>query len=158
MPLWQIFHPEDAYTEEDKQGLAERIVAIHPGLPKFYVVVVFHALPSHSIYAGGVPQKKFVRLKIDQMARTLPGPIQRAWWMRKVESAIAPYVTDRGLSSEVQIAELPADLWTFDGLVPPPMESVAEKRWKADNKPSLYSEDDKMPESMKWGPSIFEGR
>lgn len=78
--------------------------------------------------------------------------------MRKVESAIAPYVTDRGLSSEVQIAELPADLWTFDGLVPPPMESVAEKRWKADNKPSLYSEDDKMPESMKWGPSIFEGR
>jgi hypothetical protein len=36
--------------------------------------------------------------------------------MRRVEDVIAPFVKERGLESELQIDELPADLWDRAGL------------------------------------------
>jgi signal transduction histidine kinase len=111
MPLWQIFHPVDAYTPEDRKTLSERITALYASgnVPKFYVVIAFHPLPADSMYVGGEPRSSFVRFKIDQMARTLPGEVLWAWWMRRIEEVIAPFVTQRGLESEVQIDELPAE-------------------------------------------------
>jgi phenylpyruvate tautomerase PptA (4-oxalocrotonate tautomerase family) len=160
MPLWQIFHPTDAYTPEDKKVLANRITALYEksNLPKFYVVTVFHPVPADSIYVGGEPRSNFVRFKIDQMARTMSGQILRDWWMRRVEDVIAPFVKERGLESEVQIDELPADLWTMNGLVPPPFESHAEKRWAKENKASAYTDDEMMSSGFRAGPGITGGR
>jgi len=160
MPLWQIFHPVDAYTADDKKVLAKRITAIYENIPipKFYVVVVFHPVPADLFYVGGESRSNFVRFKIDQMARTLPGQVLREWWMRRVEDVIAPFVKERGLESEVQIDELPADLWTMDGHVPPPFESHGEKRWIKENKPSAYTDDEKMSSAFRPGPGITGGR
>jgi phenylpyruvate tautomerase PptA (4-oxalocrotonate tautomerase family) len=160
MPFWQIFHPTDAYTAEDKKVLAKRITALYENsnLPKFYVVTVFHPVPTDSFHVGGEPRSNFVRFKIDQMARTMSSQVLRDWWMRRVEDVIAPFVKERGLESEVQIDELPADLWTMNGLVPPPFESHAEKRWAKENKPSAYANDEMMSSAFRAGPGITGGR
>lgn len=160
MPLWQVFHPADAYSAEDKKVLANRITALYAKIPipKFYVVTVFHPVQADSFYVGGEARSNFVRFKIDQMARTMPERIHREWWMRRVEDIISPFVKERGLESEVQIDELPADLWTMNGHVPPPFESVGEKRWVAENKPSAYTDDEKMPTTFRSHPGITGGR
>lgn len=149
MPLWQVFHPKDAFTAEDKQGLAERITGLFSRvpMPDFYVVVIFVEIPPESYYVGARPRGDFVRFKVDQMAATLPNQISREWWMRRVEQAIAPYVTDRGFDSEVQIDEPGRDLWTMNGVVPPPFGSIGEQTWIRENKVVPYTEDDKMPKS-----------
>ena len=49
------------------------------------------------------------------MARTLPCPIIREWWVKAVDQLIAPYVRDRGYDWEVTIDEVPADLWSLQG-------------------------------------------
>jgi phenylpyruvate tautomerase PptA (4-oxalocrotonate tautomerase family) len=151
MPLWQIFHPKDAYTAQDKETFSKRITEIYARapLPEFYVVVIFHETPADNFYVGGKPRDNFVRLKIDQMARTLPNPTYKEWWMRRVEDLIAPFVTDRGYDSEVQIAELGRDLWTMNGMAPPPFESIAEKIWVRENRVIPYTEDEKMPASRR---------
>jgi phenylpyruvate tautomerase PptA (4-oxalocrotonate tautomerase family) len=147
VPLWQIFYPKGAYTAEDKAALSGRITAIYANIPipKFYVVVIFHELPADSLYVGGKPRSDFVRFKIDQMARTLPGQVYQEWWLRRVEEIIAPFVTERGFDSEVQIAELGRDLWTMNGLIPPPFESIAEKKWGKEDKATPYTDDEKLP-------------
>ena len=103
MPLWQVFHPKGAYTAEDKQGLAERITGLFTSapMPAFYVVVVFIEMSPDDFYVGAKPTKNFVRFKVDQMANTLPSQLAREWWLRHVQHAVAPYVSDRGYDSEV---------------------------------------------------------
>jgi hypothetical protein len=73
------------------------------------------------------------------MARTLPTPKLREWWVRAVDEAIAPFVRDRGYDWEFHIDETPADLWSIQGELPPPFGSEAEKRWAEENKPSPYT-------------------
>lgn len=41
--------------------------------------------------------------------------------------------------------ETPADLWTLQGELAPPFESIAEKRWVAENKASPYTSQEKLP-------------
>ena len=41
MPLWKIYHPQGAYTAEDKKAMSERITRIYSILPAFYVGVIF---------------------------------------------------------------------------------------------------------------------
>jgi hypothetical protein len=65
---------------------------------------------------------KFVRLKLEHMARTLPGPVVREWWVKAVDQLIAPHVRDRGYDREVPIDAVPADLWSLQGEIPPPFE------------------------------------
>ena len=57
MPLWQIFHPVDAYSSEDKIKLAERITDLYARrlVPRFYVVTLFHPIPTDSYFVGGSP-------------------------------------------------------------------------------------------------------
>src|SRR5712692_7767782 len=104
MPLWKVYHPVGAYSAQDKKEFA-----------------------AESFYVGGASHGKFVRLKLDHMARTLPGLIIREWWVKAVDQLIAPYVRDVGYDWEVTIDELPADLWSLQGEIPPPFESHAEK-------------------------------
>jgi phenylpyruvate tautomerase PptA (4-oxalocrotonate tautomerase family) len=156
MPFWQIFHPVDAYSPEDKKKFAERIANLYTQVPRFYVVTLFEPIPADSYFVGGLSHPKFVRVKIDQMARTMPGPVLREWWMRRVEEVVAPYVRDRGFDWEIQIAEPPADLWTLQGVIPPPFESIAEKRWVKENKASPYSLDEKIPVVVSFAPGATE--
>ncbi len=78
MPLWHVYHPEGAWTPDDKRSLAERITALYSRLPKFYVGVVFQAVAKDSFFIGGEPRADFVRIWIDHIARTLPTPEIRA--------------------------------------------------------------------------------
>ena len=65
-------------------------------IPKFYVVFSFEEVAKDSCFVGGEPHNKLVRLKVDQIAWTLPGPVIREWWIRTLDKAIAPFVKDRG--------------------------------------------------------------
>ena len=62
MPCWEMFVPENCYTEEDKARFSEAITSIYvdyADLPKFYVVVIFHEKAPNSIYVGGKAANSF---------------------------------------------------------------------------------------------------
>jgi phenylpyruvate tautomerase PptA (4-oxalocrotonate tautomerase family) len=147
MPLWKVYHPTNAFSAADKKELAEQITNIYEGvpIPKFYVVVIFEAVEKGNCFVGGVQNDKFIRFKVDQIARTLPGPIIREWWMRTLDQVLAPFVKERGFDWEISIDETPFDLWSLQGEIAPPFESIAEKRWVAENKASSYTYQEKLP-------------
>jgi len=114
MPLWKVYHPAGAFPAEDKKALSERVTNLaNIYIPKFYVVLIFEELAKDSCFEGGVPHNKFVRFKIDYMARTIPGPIIREWWMKSLDELIAPFVRDKGYDWEIAIDETPVDLWSL---------------------------------------------
>jgi phenylpyruvate tautomerase PptA (4-oxalocrotonate tautomerase family) len=159
MPLWKIHHPVGAYSAEDKQAFSEAIARVYEAvpIPRFYVVSIFEEVPPDSIYVGGEPHDRFVRIQIDQMARTLPGPVIREWWTRNLDVVIAPWVRDRGYDWEFTITEPPADLWSLQGHIPPPFESMAEKRWIEENCASPYTHEEKLPVNMALAPGLRVG-
>jgi phenylpyruvate tautomerase PptA (4-oxalocrotonate tautomerase family) len=148
MPLWKVYHPVGAFTAEDKKNLAKQVTEVYASIPipKFYVVFIFEEVAKDSCFVGGEPHNKFVRFKIDQIARTLPGPVIREWWVRTLDAIIAPYVKD----------ETPCDLWSLQGELAPPFESVAEKRWVKENKASPYTLAEKLPVSLMLAPGIAD--
>jgi phenylpyruvate tautomerase PptA (4-oxalocrotonate tautomerase family) len=158
MPLWKIYHPVGAFAGEDKKILAERITDLYASipLPKFYVAVIFEEVAENSCFVGGAPNNRFVRFKVDHIARTLPGPVLREWWVGKIDEIIAPYVKDRGYDWEVSIDETPFDLWSLQGKIPPPFESVAEKRWVKENRASSYTLAEKLPANLTLTPGIAD--
>jgi phenylpyruvate tautomerase PptA (4-oxalocrotonate tautomerase family) len=147
MPLWKIYAPAGAYTSEDKRAMSEAITGLYAQIPipKFYVVTVFDEVADGNCFVGGVAHSRFVRFRVDQIARTLSGPILREWWMRTVDKAIKPWVGDRGFDWEIAIDETPFDLWSLQGEPPPPFESIAEKRWVEENRATPYTPDEKLP-------------
>jgi phenylpyruvate tautomerase PptA (4-oxalocrotonate tautomerase family) len=141
MPCWEIFAPEHAFTEQDKEQLSEAITAIYAdyaGLPEFYVVVIFHDKPAQSIYVGGKPANQFVRIRVDHIAQPMDTPEARAACMTIIEEKLTPFVKDRGFDWEVHIDETPMDLWRIQGLVPPLPGSEMEKLWAKENRPIPY--------------------
>ncbi len=158
MPLWKVYHPAGAYNVEDKNMLSERITSIYASIPipKFYVVVIFEETAESSCFVGGKPHNKFIRFKVDQIARTLPGPVIREWWIKTIDDIIAPFVRDRGYDWEVSIDETPFDLWSLQGEIPPPFESVAEKRWVKENKASPYTLSEKLPLNVVLSPGVTD--
>src|SRR6267378_5165443 len=83
MPLWKVYAPAGAYSDEDKQAKSEAITSVYAQvpIPKFYVVTVFEEIPDGDLFVGGVKNARFVRFRVDHIARTLPGPILREWWV-----------------------------------------------------------------------------
>jgi phenylpyruvate tautomerase PptA (4-oxalocrotonate tautomerase family) len=147
VPLWKVYAPAGAYSEEDKRAISETITSVYAQIPipKFYVVTVFEEVADGDLFVGGVKHSRFVRFRVDHMARTLAGPILREWWVRTVDKTLRPWVADRGFDWEITIDESPADLWSLQGEIPPPFESIAEKRWVAENRASNYTADEKLP-------------
>ncbi len=136
MPLWNLHCNENAYSTEDKQSFAEAITGIYAsvGMPRFYVSVVFHEIPRNSLFIGGVARNDFVRISIDHIARsTLPEDRQKM--LNFLNSHIDPFVKDRGFEWELHIDETPRDLWTVQGMFPPPSGSEEEQRWARENRP-----------------------
>ena len=159
MPMWKIHHPVDAYTADDKKQFASAITSIFDALPipRFYVVVLFEEVAAENFYVSGDSRDRFVRINIDHMARTLPGPVLREWWVHHADDVIKPWVGDRGFDWEFTITEPPADLWSLQGFVPPPFESLAEQRWIKENKASAYAQTEKLPVNVRMGPGVTGG-
>ena len=116
----------------------------------------FEEVAKDSCFVGGEPNNKFVRFKVDHIARTLPGPVIREWWIRTLDEVIAPYVKDRGYDWEVSVDETPFDLWSLQGEIAPPFESAAEKRWVKENKASPYTLAEKLPVNLILAPGIAD--
>ncbi len=130
MPLWKVYHPVGAFTAEDKKALAKRVTELYASIPipKFYVVFIYEEVAKDSCFVGGEPNNKFVRFKMEHIARTLPGPVLREWWIRTVDQAISPFLKDRGYEWELSIDETPADLWSIHGQIPPPPPGLTAGR------------------------------
>ncbi len=158
MPLWKVYHPSGAFSAEDKQELSERITSIYAGvpIPKFYVVIIYEEIEQGNCFVGGKLHNDFVRFKVDQIARTIPGPTLREWWIRTLDEVVAPFVKERGYDWEISIDETPFDLWSLQGELPPPFESVAEKRWVAENKASPYTLQEKLPVRILLTPGVTD--
>lgn len=159
MPLWKIHHPENAYTDSDKQEFTNAITSIYTDLvniPAFYVVVIFEEVTEGNIFVGRESRTNFVRIQIDHMARTLPGREVREFWVHHCDEVIRPWIGDRGFDWEFTISEAPADLWSLQGFVPPPFESVGEARWIKENRASAYTQAETLPVNLRLAPGVHE--
>lgn len=139
MPLWKIYHPEHAFTVEEKSAIAEHATALYQTfLPRFYVNVMFVPLPASTFYIGGEPAGDFVRVTIDHIAAQITDAEMQTAFLNAVSKLLSPYVADRGLRWEMHIDETPFALWTIEGLRPPVPGTPAAKKWQSDNQPSPY--------------------
>ncbi len=138
MPLWKIYHPVGTFSSNERREIAEQITSIYKMLPRFYVSVVFQAVAADSFYVGGEPASNFVRIWVDHIARTFNNDEIKRRFLALCSERLDPYIASRGLRWEMHVDETPFSLWSIDGLIPPLPDSDAEKRWKADNRPSAY--------------------
>ncbi|ATL87761.1 tautomerase family protein [Streptomyces malaysiensis] len=140
MPLWHVYHPVDAYSAEQKRQFAADVTEFYTraGLPKFYVVTLFHDIPESSFLVGGEPSDNTVRVVIEHIARHLTDPDRRRKSAEALNRLLAPHTLDRGLHCEFHIDETPRDQWMIDGMWPPPAGSEAERLWVSENRPVAY--------------------
>ncbi|KAH8803702.1 putative oxalocrotonate tautomerase [Xylogone sp. PMI_703] len=140
MPLWTIYHPPNAFSDEQMKSLSEDITKIYTdgGVPKFYVGVLYVPVSKERFYMGAEPVGNFVRVKVDHMARTLPTPELQKNFVNRANAALKPYVADMGFDFEWHADETPPELWSIQGITPPPGGSEVEKIWFKNNKPSPY--------------------
>jgi len=135
MPLWKIYHPKDAFTDDQKKGLAQAITDVYArGMPRFYVGVVYQEVASNSFYVGGEPTGNFVRIWVDHIARTLPNAEARTNFTKYIAKVVEPWL--EGRDWELHIDETPFELWTIQGHLPPRQGTDDEKRWISENRPS----------------------
>jgi phenylpyruvate tautomerase PptA (4-oxalocrotonate tautomerase family) len=127
MPLWKIYHPENAFSDEDKQAIAQRITAVYGDLPRFYVGVVFEAVARTSFFIGGEPADDFVRISVDHIARQI-----------RDEETKTRFLEGRGLRWEMHVDETPFSLWSIQGLRPPVPGTPEGEKWRTDNQPSPF--------------------
>jgi hypothetical protein len=112
--------------------------------------VIFEEVAADSFFVGGAAHGTFVRIQIDQLARAVPGPVTRGWWVKNVDRVIASWVRDRGYDWEFTITEPPFDLWSLQGQIPPPFESLAERRWIQEDKATPYTHADSFRSTWPW--------
>ncbi|KAF2092585.1 hypothetical protein NA57DRAFT_49915 [Rhizodiscina lignyota] len=151
MPLWQIYHPKDAFSDaESKQALSADVVKMYTtqlGLPAFYVVVQFIAMPEESVWVGGLSktEKPFIRIVINHVAvRVANISDEDAVYKQTcemVDAALKPHVEDKGYDWEYHLDETERRLWKVNGLVPPPWKSEAEQQWVKTNRPLSWEGD-----------------
>ncbi len=141
MPLWTIHHSPEVLTAEDKRALAGRITELYEsiGLPRFYVVVVFHETHPEDFYVGGEPSPAGVRVVIEHIARHSADTAGRRRIIAKIKEILRPFVDEHeGVHWEFHVDETSEELWMINGLVPPPAGSDAEREWARTNTASVY--------------------
>jgi phenylpyruvate tautomerase PptA (4-oxalocrotonate tautomerase family) len=140
MPLWNVYHPVGAYNEQEKREFADRATSLYEarGLPRFYVVALFHEVSRGSFYVGGEPVDDRVRVAIDHIARRTEEPALRESVRQRIGAVIQAFAASKGLRWEFHVDETPRGLWMIDGLVPPPTGSDAEKLWAKENRAIPY--------------------
>ncbi|GAA2069499.1 tautomerase family protein [Streptomyces albiaxialis] len=142
MPLWTIHHSPGIFDTDGKRRLALRIADHYEqvGLPRFYVVTLFHATPPEDFYVGGESTDAGVRISIDHIARRNPDQDSRRRTAQWINGILRPHLTGRhpALHWEFHVDETSDDLWMINGIAPPPAGSEAEKTWAATNWASPY--------------------
>ena len=141
MPLWTVHHTPGVFTDEEKHELASDIADHyeHVGLPRFYVVAVFHETRPEDFYVGGVPTAAGVRITVDHIARHAADRESRRRNATWITDMLRPHLERKaGLHWEFHVDETSEDLWVINGFAPPPAGSDAEKLWAAKNSPSPY--------------------
>ncbi|GAA5168766.1 tautomerase family protein [Pseudonocardia eucalypti] len=152
MPVWHVYHPENAYTAEDKIELGKRITNIYVdnfdlNLPRFYVGVFFHGIARESYIVGGEARDRSVHIDILHIARSHDQVAERVGlllaevnkiFLKVAHEALNPYVKDRGYESELYVQQTDRETWQIDGMVPPPSWSEAERQWGKENHSSPY--------------------
>ncbi|MEV0710353.1 tautomerase family protein [Nocardia aurea] len=141
MPLWMIHHSPAIFTDDDKHRLASRIADHYEqvGLPRFYVITLFHQTPPEDFYVGGQPTPVGVRITIDHIARHNPDQQARRRTARWINDILTPHLQQHtDLHWEFHVDETSADLWMINGIAPPPGGSDAEKTWAEQNSTSAY--------------------
>jgi phenylpyruvate tautomerase PptA (4-oxalocrotonate tautomerase family) len=140
MPLWNVYLPVGAYSEEEKREFADRVTSLYGarGLPRFYVAALFHEVDRGSFYVGGEPADNLVRIAIDHIARHYADSASRESAMQRVGAVIQQFAAAKGLRWEVHVDETSRELWRIDGLEPPPTGSSAEELWAKENRAIPY--------------------
>lgn len=142
MPMWQIYHPEGAFADEEKREVSQRITDLYyagtPFLPRFYVTVHFHALGANALFNSGEYTNDFVSIQVDHVARQMNDPEEEKKFVQRCKEAVEPLIKKHGLRWEFYIDQTPTELWLVDGLVPPPANSPAENKWKEENRATPY--------------------
>jgi phenylpyruvate tautomerase PptA (4-oxalocrotonate tautomerase family) len=129
------------FSDEDKHRLASRIADHYAkvGLPRFYVVTLFHENRPEDFYVGGEPTPAGVRIAIDHIARRNPDRDSRRRTAQWIKGILQPHLEQHAdLHWEFHADETSEDLWMINGFVPPPGGSDAENNWAKQNAPSPY--------------------
>jgi phenylpyruvate tautomerase PptA (4-oxalocrotonate tautomerase family) len=94
MPIWHVYHPVGAYTDHEKREFADRVTDFYQplGLPRFYVVTLFHEVSQGSFYVGGEPVDDVVRVVIEHTAQD---PARRAAGRHRIADMIQPFVAGK---------------------------------------------------------------
>jgi len=76
MPLWRIFAHPQTFSPSQRAALATKVTELYVsrGLPAFYVNVIFLDVGDNQVFVGGEPNKNFVRVVVEQIARTMASP------------------------------------------------------------------------------------
>ncbi|MEU6430332.1 tautomerase family protein [Microbispora sp. NPDC046973] len=141
MPLWTVHHTPGIFTDEEKRQLASRIADHYEqvGLPRFYVVTLFHETRPEDFHVGGEPTSAGVRIAIDHIARSNPDRESRRRTATWIKGMLRPFLERHaGLHWEFHVDETSEDLWMINGIAPPPAGSDAERLWAASNATSPY--------------------
>ncbi|OJD32215.1 4-oxalocrotonate tautomerase [Diplodia corticola] len=145
MPLWRVFHPDNTFTtKEERDALSADITKIYTkaGLPAFYVVVIFNAVPAEKIYVGGVSNDKagtpFIRIVFENIARKMGSSDRKSGFLSRVDEVLKPYIADKGYDWEYHGLETDRELWKLNGLVPPGTGTEGEQLWVKENKAVPY--------------------
>ncbi|WP_125264308.1 tautomerase family protein [Streptomyces alboflavus] len=141
MPLWTIHHTPGVFTDDEKHHLAARVADHYEavGLPRFYVVTLFHETRPEDFYVGGEPTPAGVRVTIDHIARRNPDQEARRRTAQWIKGMLQPALERHpGLHWEFHADETSEDLWMINGIVPPSGGSDAERKWAELNSASPY--------------------
>ncbi|CAE6529387.1 hypothetical protein RSOLAG22IIIB_08201 [Rhizoctonia solani] len=141
MPMHRIYATTGLYSTEEKQALAKAITSAYtvnprggPGLPPFYVVVLFIDLPEDSFFIGGEKHKSFVRFNVQHLARHFKNKEEKLGFMRIYEEKLKPFTFDKGLDWEVNIDLADPLTWHENGMSPPAPNTDGELLWFHQNK------------------------
>ncbi|KAF2471674.1 uncharacterized protein BDR25DRAFT_193697, partial [Lindgomyces ingoldianus] len=150
MPLWIIYHPPTTFTTPStKSALSQAITKIYTAanLPAFYVNVLFIPIEPNSYYIGGVSRpsasaKPWIRITIQNIARTLPNEEVRDKFLGRIDEALKPFIEDQGYDWEYSVEETRRDLWKMNGLVPPMPGTKAEAKWAEENRAVKFEKEE----------------
>ncbi|MEV7569481.1 tautomerase family protein [Streptomyces tanashiensis] len=141
MPLWTFHHTPGVFSADEKHRLAASVADHYEkaGLPRFYVVTLFHETRPEDFYVGGEPTPAGVRITIDHIARRNPDRDSRRRTARWIKDMLQPHLERHdGLHWEFHVDETSEELWMINGLVPPPGGSDTERLWAEENRATAY--------------------
>ncbi|PJG82308.1 hypothetical protein CVP04_09920 [Caviibacterium pharyngocola] len=91
--MWKIYHPKNAFGEQDKREIANKITAVYAiFLPYFYVNVFFGPIDAEDCYIGGKPNGDFVRVTINHIAKSIKDPEEKKLFLNACNRILDPYV------------------------------------------------------------------